>query len=84
MKRRRGPKVKVTVKTRIEEYPDEFRIDDGLLFCNVCDHSVDWVRLMTTLIVSLIKIKKIYMKTNNVGINKHLLHPFLPLNLKKL
>ena len=47
MKRRRGPKVKVTVKTRIEEYPGEFRVDDGLLFCNVYDHSVDWVRKLT-------------------------------------
>ncbi|CAI2195152.1 13506_t:CDS:1, partial [Funneliformis geosporum] len=45
--RKRGLKAKVTINTRIDEYPGKFRVDDRLLFCNFCDHSVDWVQKST-------------------------------------
>jgi len=47
MSKRRGPRTKVTINTRVEENPGEFRVDNGILFCNFCDHSVDWVRKST-------------------------------------
>ena len=46
MNRRRSTRT-VTINTRVKENPGEFRIDDGILFCNVCDHSVDWIRKST-------------------------------------
>ncbi|CAG8717106.1 8278_t:CDS:1, partial [Racocetra fulgida] len=33
--------------TRVEENPGEFRVNDEILFCNFCDHSIDWVRKLT-------------------------------------
>src|SRR3954454_24131836 len=32
----------VTVYTRVEENPGVFHIDNGLLFCNYCDRSIEW------------------------------------------
>lgn len=32
----------VTVYTRVEENPGVFHIDNGLLFCNYCDLSIEW------------------------------------------
>ncbi|CAG8761162.1 7892_t:CDS:1, partial [Dentiscutata heterogama] len=32
----------ITVHTRVKEYESIFRADNGLLFCNYCDLSVDW------------------------------------------
>jgi len=46
MNRRRSTRT-VTINTRVKENPGEFRIDDGILFCNVCDHSVDRIRKST-------------------------------------
>ena len=87
MTKRRGPKAKVTINTRVEENPDEFRIDNGLLFCNFCNHSIDWVRKSTVddhLNSITHKIKKICMKMDNVYISKHLKLLLLLLNQKKL
>jgi hypothetical protein len=42
--RRRGTSKTVTINTRVE---GEFRIDNGILFCNFCDHSIDWKRKST-------------------------------------
>src|SRR5947207_14381910 len=47
MSKRRGPRTKVTINTRVKENPGEFRVDNGILFCNFCDHSIDWVRKST-------------------------------------
>ena len=47
MKRRRGIKTTVTAYTRVEENPGDFRVDNGILFCNFCDHSVEWTRKST-------------------------------------
>ena len=35
-------KTKVTIITRINEHPGVFREDNGVMFCNFCDHSVEW------------------------------------------
>ena len=32
----------VTVYTRVKDYNGIFRADDGLLFCNYCDLSIEW------------------------------------------
>ncbi|GBB99615.1 hypothetical protein RclHR1_03580022 [Rhizophagus clarus] len=32
----------VTVYTRVNEHPDVFRVESGLLFCNYCDLTVEW------------------------------------------
>ncbi len=32
----------VTVYTRVKEHPDVFRVENGLLFCNYCDLTVEW------------------------------------------
>nr|CAG8638098.1 13704_t:CDS:2 [Entrophospora candida] len=45
--RRRGRRTTITINTRVKENPGEFRIDNGILFCNFCDHSVDWIRKST-------------------------------------
>jgi len=37
----------VTVFTRQKEYPNEFRVDNGVLFCIFCDHSIEWNRKST-------------------------------------
>jgi len=37
----------ITVQTRVEQNPEEFRVDNDILFCNFCDHSVDWTRKST-------------------------------------
>jgi hypothetical protein len=47
MTKRRRIRIKVTINTRVEENPGEFRVDNGILFCNFCDHSIDWVRKLT-------------------------------------
>src|SRR5437764_15477096 len=44
MTRKRGT---ITIDTRVRENPGEFRVDNGILFCNSCDHSVDWKRKST-------------------------------------
>jgi len=31
----------------VEENLGEFRVDNGILFCNFCDHSIDWIRKLT-------------------------------------
>ena len=33
---------KVTIYTRAAEYSNDFRVDDGLLLCIYCIHSVKW------------------------------------------
>ena len=33
---------KVTVFTRQKERPNDFRVDNGVLFCIFCDHSIEW------------------------------------------
>ncbi|CAI2186731.1 10899_t:CDS:1, partial [Funneliformis geosporum] len=33
---------KVTIYTRAAEYSNDFRVDDGLLLCIYCNHSVKW------------------------------------------
>src|SRR2546421_10118510 len=45
-----GKNQKVTIFTRQKEYPSEFHyfhIDNGILFCNFCDHSIEWNRKST-------------------------------------
>ncbi len=42
-----GKNQKVTIFTRQKEYPNEFCVDNGILFCNFCDHSVEWSRKST-------------------------------------
>jgi hypothetical protein len=37
-------RTKVTINTRVEENRGEFRVDNGILFYNFCDHSVDWMQ----------------------------------------
>src|SRR5690348_14187175 len=32
----------VIIHTHVEENPGVFRIDNGLLFCNYCDFSIEW------------------------------------------
>ncbi|EXX54668.1 CGG triplet repeat-binding protein 1 [Rhizophagus irregularis DAOM 181602=DAOM 197198] len=36
-----------TVNTRVKEIPGEFLVDNGILYCNFCDHSIDWMRKST-------------------------------------
>ncbi|CAG8520897.1 11348_t:CDS:2 [Gigaspora rosea] len=38
---------KVTVHTRQKERPNELRVDNGILFCIYCNHSIDWNRKST-------------------------------------
>jgi len=38
---------KVTVFTRQKERPNELRVDNGVLFCIFCDHSIEWNRKST-------------------------------------
>ncbi|CAG8727476.1 17140_t:CDS:1, partial [Dentiscutata heterogama] len=38
MKRSRQSKSSITVHTKVEENPSEFRIENNILFCNFCDH----------------------------------------------
>ena len=33
MTKKRGPKAKVTINTRVKETPGELRVDNGILFC---------------------------------------------------
>ncbi|CAG8793932.1 17888_t:CDS:1, partial [Gigaspora rosea] len=33
---------KVSIATRMSEHPGVFREDDGTMFCNYCNHSVEW------------------------------------------
>ncbi|CAG8781614.1 5187_t:CDS:2, partial [Gigaspora rosea] len=33
---------KVSIATRMSEHPGVFREDDAIMFCNYCDHSVEW------------------------------------------
>lgn len=33
---------KVSIATRLKEHPGVFREDEGVMFCNYCDHSVEW------------------------------------------
>jgi hypothetical protein len=47
MNRKKSKISKVTVHTRVEENPGEFRVDNEILFCNACDRSIDWTRKST-------------------------------------
>ncbi|CAG8620258.1 7277_t:CDS:1, partial [Racocetra fulgida] len=47
MKRSGRSKTSVTPYTRVQENLGKFRVVDGLLFCNFCDHSIDWARKST-------------------------------------
>ena|SRR3990170_1345247 len=38
---------KITVYTRAAEYPNDFRVDDGLLLCLYCNHAVKWEKKST-------------------------------------
>ncbi|CAG8659079.1 24032_t:CDS:2, partial [Gigaspora rosea] len=38
-----------SVHTRVEENPGEFRVDNDVLFCNFCDHSIDWKQKSTVI-----------------------------------
>ena len=40
MTKKRGPKTKVTINTRVKENPSKFHVDNGILFCNFCDYSL--------------------------------------------
>ena len=42
----RGGK-KVTVYTRAAEHPGHFRVDDGILLCVYCNHTVKWEKKST-------------------------------------
>ena len=42
----RGGK-KVTVYTRAAEHPSHFRVDDGILLCVYCSHTVKWEKKST-------------------------------------
>ncbi|CAG8676516.1 8325_t:CDS:2, partial [Racocetra fulgida] len=44
---RLASKSSVTVYTRVKENPGEFQVEDGVLFCNFCDHSIDWKQKST-------------------------------------
>ena len=35
-------KKKVSITTRMNEHPGVFREDNGVMFCNYCDLSVEW------------------------------------------
>lgn len=37
----------ISVYTRLIEHPNVFRVDNGILFCNFCDHSIEWSRKST-------------------------------------
>ncbi|CAG8670975.1 9773_t:CDS:2, partial [Racocetra persica] len=47
---------KVSIATRISEYPGVFREDDEIMFCNYCDHSVEWRQSKKQTTLSTIKI----------------------------
>ncbi|CAG8795391.1 7471_t:CDS:1, partial [Gigaspora rosea] len=48
MKKRSGrSKSSVTAQTRVDKNPGEFRVVNDILFCNFCDHSIDWARKST-------------------------------------
>ncbi|CAG8768253.1 652_t:CDS:1, partial [Gigaspora rosea] len=47
MQRKKSKPSKVKVYTRVQDNPDDFRVDDGILFCNFCDHSIDWTQKST-------------------------------------
>ena len=84
MTRKRGT---ITIDTRVRENPGEFRVGNGILFCNSCDHSVDWKRKSTIddhLNSKTHKTKKFFTKINNINFNKHLFLPFLPPNQRGL
>src|SRR6266542_5794903 len=38
---------KVTIYTRAAEYSKDFRVDDGLLLCIYCNHTVKWKKKST-------------------------------------
>lgn len=38
----RAKNATVTIESRIKEYPETFRNDAGIMFCNYCDKSVEW------------------------------------------
>ena len=65
----RGGK-KVTVYTRAAEHPGHFRVDDSILFCVYCNHTINWEKneknqqLMITFADLFIVQKKWHMKTN--------------------
>ena len=40
-------RTKVTIYTRAAEYPNQFRIDDGILFCIYCNHTIKWKKKST-------------------------------------
>jgi hypothetical protein len=42
MPRKRPKTSSVTVFSRVKEYENVFHVDNGLLFCNYCDLSVEW------------------------------------------
>lgn len=42
MSRKRTRAPTVTVSTRLTEHPGVFRVDNGVLFCEYCDVSVEW------------------------------------------
>src|SRR5260364_238144 len=44
---KQSSKSSVTAHTRVKENPGEFRVEDDVLFCNFCDHSIDWTRKST-------------------------------------
>jgi len=47
MSKRRDPKTKVIINTRVKKNSGKFHVDNGILFCNFCDHSVDWIQKST-------------------------------------
>jgi hypothetical protein len=84
MTKRRRIRIKVTINTRVEENPGEFRVDNGILFCNFCDHSIDWVQKSTVddhLNSIMHKNNKQFLENKK---HKHLLQLYLLPNKKKL
>ena len=70
MTRKRGT---ITIDTRVRENPGEFRFDNGILFCNFCELSVEWKSKSTVDSHCLLKghIKKSkYMKIMNMQRSK--------------
>jgi len=77
---------KVTVFTRQKEHPNDFRVDNGVLFCIFCDHSVEWNRKSTIdnhcKSKAHLANKKLYENNNRTNYQQTL-HSSLSANEKK-
>src|SRR6266542_887499 len=77
---------KVTVFIQQKEHPNDFWVDNGVLFCIFCDHSVEWNRKSTIdnhcKSKAYLANKKLY-ENNNCKNYKKTLHSSLSANEKK-